>query len=319
MTEIQQTTTESRCSLIEMWNNRKKDLSELQPIDPQFFYDLKSLSEVDLSQAHLKQHFASAELYLQKANMSLPSNGTWSSQKKIDTATYSDGYLTGKKYWVSGISLCDWAIVAVKNNHTTSLVLFNPADAVVEPVATMGMENTLTTHVTFDQTPAIFLYHRQDPLCFSVDSHAHLSFLTIQLGLMESLLHDIDLYTGNQFDYEKKKLSVDIDVMKILWQQEIETINHSYHNQQLLWDRRSLIYAFGKKSLTAITNFVTEVTGSGLFELRTAGHQRYKDALIYTTHMHNISSAVNSFVERKRMINNHATPGSSDVGTSTDA
>jgi rhodanese-related sulfurtransferase len=305
--------------LIALWNNRKKDLAELQLIDPQFFYDLKSLTELDLSQAHLRQHFTSAELYLQKANLSLSSHGTWSSQKKLDTATYSNGYLTGKKYWISGISLCEWAIVAVKNNNTTSLVLFDPANAVVEPVLTSGMEDTLTTNLTFNQTPAIFLYHRQDPVCFSVDSHSHLSFLTIQLGLMESLLRDIDLHTGSQFDYEKKKLSVDVDVMKILWQQEIETINYSYRDQQRLWDRRSLIYAFGKKSLTSITNFVTEATGSGLFDPHTLGHQRYKDALIYCSHMHNVSSAVNFFSKRKKTINNYATPGSSDVGTSTDA
>jgi hypothetical protein len=236
---------------------------------------------------------------MQQANLTFDGAGTWSAQKIFDTVTYSDGKLTGKKHWISGLSLCEWAVISVKHGQSHAVVLFDPKEAMVETVTTMGMEDTLTVHATFDQTPAVFLYGRLDPLCFPVDSHLHLSFLTIQLGLMESLLNDIDAYTGVKFDYEKKKLRTDVEIMSLLWNQEVAVINESYHEQHTLWDRRAVIYAFGKKALTNITNFVSEVTGSGLFEPRMPEHQRYKDALIYSTHMRNVPAAVDFLFERR--------------------
>jgi hypothetical protein len=266
--------------------------------DQQFFYDLKILAGQDLSQAHLKQHFTAAKFHVDQAGLSVNGTGTWSAQKPQDSAIYSDGTLTGKKYWISGLSHCKWAVITVKHDQSQAVVMFDPNNVVVEPVPTLGMEDTLTSHVIFNQTPVKFLHNRFDSVCFPMDSYVNLCFLTIQLGLMESLLKDIDIYSGNKFDYEKKKLRTDIEIMKLIWNQEVIVVNESYNDQQSLWNRRELVYAFGKKTLTNVVNFVTEVTGSGLYEPNTPGHQRYKDALIYATHMRNFSASIDSLTDR---------------------
>ena len=64
---------------------------------------------------------------------------------------------------------------------------------------------------------------------------------------MTELFNDIDRYTGSKFDYEKKKLRVDISVMEILWQHEVDSINESYLDQKSLYDQRAVVHAFGKK------------------------------------------------------------------------
>mgnify|MGYP007071572310 CR=1 FL=1 len=268
----------------------------MQVIDKKFYHDLKKLAAQDLSQAHLLQHFTSANLHLKNSGLSLSGNGTWSSQKSFDTAEYCQGTLNGKKHWISGISLCEWAVIPVKHNNTVSVVLFETKNIKAEPVPTMGMENTLTVHVVFDQTPATFLYDRQDPKCFTFNNFHNLCFLTNHLGLMESLLNDIDLYTGSKFDYEKKKLRTDIEVMNLLWNNEVNMFDQFGSDQ---FKTRDLIYAFAKKTLTNVTNFVTEVTGSSLYDARMPAHQRYKDALIYSTHMRNVSNAVDIIFDKK--------------------
>lgn len=267
--------------------------------DTKFFYELRDTASKDLSQAHLIQHFTAAKHYLTVADQHRPSQGTWGAQKSFDTVSYSNGLLNGKKHWISGISLCEWAIITVKYDQGSAVVLVDVKDLDIQPVPTLGMEDTLTSHVNFVNTPATFLYDKQNPKCLPVDSHTHLSFLTIQLGLMQALINDIDAYTGPKFDYEKKKFIVDVDIMSVLWESEVASVNQSYHDQKKQWNKRSLIYAFGKKTLVNIANFVTEVTGSGLYETCMPGHQRYKDALIYVTHMQNVSAAVDFYTQRK--------------------
>ena len=257
--------------------------------DHQFFHDLKTLAGQDLSQAHLRQHFTGATLHLDQAQITKSGSGTWSSFKKTDTVVFKDNTLTGKKHWISGVSLCDWSVIASTHNDKLSVVLFDTKDVVIEPCPTMGMENTLTAHVVFDQTPATLLYSRDDARCFPVDNFINLSFLTIQLGLMESLLKDIDSYTVHKFDYEKKKLRIDVEIMNLLWNRQVGMVTEFTAND---FKTRDLIYGFGKKTLTAVVNFVTEVTGSGLYETQMPTHQRYKDALIYCSHMKNTSASL---------------------------
>jgi hypothetical protein len=164
----------------------------------------------------------------------------------------------------------------------------------IEPVATMGMENTLTVHFTCDQAPATYLYSRSDPLGAPADRLNYLSFITIQLGLSIAAYNDIDLYTKSIADlnYIKTKVKLDIETLNLLWNYELDRLD-----EPIDWNRFKLVYSFGKKTTCAVANLVTELTGSGLFQPELPAHQRYKDLLIYTTHMRNIFSATRDITQ----------------------
>lgn len=255
----------------------------------EFYQELLGLAKQDLSQAHLRQHFTTAQSYVTAFGLTINKQCTWSAVKPQDTLVYNNnGTVTGKKYWISGVELCDWVIVPVKSNNDLVLVLLNKKDLIVSPILTQGMEGTLTVHFTCDQAPAQLLGNRGDSRAWPVD-HAHRwCFITNHLGLSMSVFQDIDHYTKNtsMFDYNKNKVKLDLEILNLLWKHELDNIG----NQS--WNRNELVYAFAKKTTTQVAQLTTEITGSGLYEIDRLTHQRYRDILIYSTHMRNTATAI---------------------------
>ena len=249
-----------------------------------FFQELKQLAQKDLSQAHLRQHFTAAKMFANAGNYGAATTGTWSAGKPADTLYYSDNTVTGKKHWISGVALCDWVVVPAQSATGPVVVVIEKSHLHIEPVPTLGMENTLTVHFTCDQAPATYLYQRNTPATDQIDYFNSLAFITIQLGLGTSAFNDIDAYTKSiaDFNYTKTKIKLDIEIFNLLWNYEIDRIAEPAD-----WNRTKLVYSFGKKTILGVANLVTEITGSGLFQLDFPTHQRYKDLLIYTTHMRN--------------------------------
>lgn len=244
----------------------------------------------DLSQAHLMQHFATAQRYATASNITVNGQGTWSTNKPNDTLEYTNGVVNGTKHWVSGVKLCDWVIVVAKEHSNLILVKINTRDIDIIPVSTVGMEDTLTVNFKCSNTPAIRLLDKGHDKYFLTMSMHELSFITNHLGLARSLLKDIADYTNTRFDYDIKKLRLEIDILEMLWKTEVETLNEiEFNNHNEFWNRRAKIYGFAKKVLSNVTAFITEVTGSSLFVSEFPGHQRFKDGLIYSTHQRNLS------------------------------
>ena len=254
-------------------------------LSAEFFQDLKNIAKTDLSTAHLKQHFFAAKMFAEAGNYTVPTTGTWSAFKTADTLYYENNTVSGKKHWVSGVALCDWVVVPAQSASGLVVVVIEKSHLNIELVSTLGMENTLTVHFTCDQAPATYLYKRNAPATNQIDYFNNLAFITIQLGLSMSAFNDIDAYTKStaDFNYIKTKVKLDIETLNLIWNYELNQLN-----KQPKWDRNKLIYSFGKKTILGVANLVTELTGSGLFQLDFTKHQRYKDLLIYTTHMRNI-------------------------------
>lgn len=257
-------------------------------IDPQYFRHLKTCAMVDLSNAHLNQHFTAAKMFTDAGKYPTSTTGTWSAVKPLDTLYYSNNTVSGKKNWVSGVSLCDWVVVPAQTSTGHVVVVIDKKYLNIEPVLTMGMEDTLTVHFTCEQSPATYLYQRNDPLTEPVDHFNRLAFITIQLGLSIAAFNDIDAYTKLtvDFNYVKTKVKLDIETLNLIWEYELNRLNELFD-----WERGNLIYSFAKKTILGVANLVTEITGSGLFQLDLPTHQRYKDLLIYTTHMRNVFSS----------------------------
>jgi len=258
-----------------------------------FFLELKNQARQDLSQAHLTQHFYSAQHIIESSNHNPLGTGTWSALKYNDTLVYSDAMITGKKHWISGVSLSRWVVVGARENDQQIVALIDADHLTVEPVSTMGMENTLTVNFVCNNVPAIRLFGYTDFEMAKINRFNMLSFVTNHLGLSQALLDDIDNYTqGQNFDYLKKKIKLDIEVLLLLWNKEID--HDLYQTTNFEWsDRVNIMYAFAKKILHSTVNLVTELTGSGIYNTEMPTHQRYKDALIYSSHMKNIATALN--------------------------
>jgi len=265
--------------------------------DLNYFQSLKACAMADLSQAHLTQHFTSAKMFANAGNYPAETPGTWSAIKPQDTLVYSNGTVTGKKHWVSGVAHCDWVVVPAQAPTGHVIVVIDKKYLTIEPVATMGMEKTLTVHFTCDRAPATYLYLRSDPLSAPANQLNQLSFITIQLGLSIAAYNDIDLYTQSNFNYIKTKVKLDIETLDLLWNYELDRLDKSIDWTDSFWKRSKLVYSFGKKTTCAVANLVTELTGSGLFQTESPAHQRYKDLLIYTTHMRNIFTSIRDITD----------------------
>jgi hypothetical protein len=72
----------------------------------------------------------------------------------------------------------------------------------------------------------------------------------------------------------------------MLWNTCLEQIDQPVSDQ--LWQQINTVYGCAKQTLTMILKLIIEVTGSGLYEVGSTQHQRFKDALIYSTHMKNL-------------------------------
>lgn len=211
--------------------------------------------------------------------------GAWSARKPQDTLTYQNGTVTGQKYWISGLDLCDWAVVPVKNYDKLSLAIIKKQHLQSSPILTQGLENTRTVHFSCHQAPAVILGDRNDSRAWVTDHSHHWAFITNHLGIAMAVVSDIDRFTDSNFLYHKSKTKLDIEIFYQLWKDSVHTIKPD-------WTRNNLIYAFGKKIVTEVAQLAVEITGSGLYEIDHPSHQRYKDILIYSTHQHNTNSAI---------------------------
>lgn len=255
-----------------------------------YFYRLRDQASKDLAVAHIEQHTRTANLTVELANITMPGLGTHSALKADDTLILTDNKITGRKHWVSNIPNCAWAVLNVREGQERTVVLVELKHAQVEMVPTMGMENTLTGHLDFDQAPVVRICNYQDPEYQKIMRHINLSFITNHFGLTEGLFADIDQYTTQaniNCQYEKQKIKLQLSVMKLMWETAVRELDSASVGDQY-WHYSHTLYAFAKQCLVDVIKLTTEVTGSGLYELSQVTHQRYRDALIYSSHMRNL-------------------------------
>jgi hypothetical protein len=261
----------------------------------QFLDNLVLLAKQDLSLAHVTQHSNSARLGAQLGNFKAQGPGAYSVVKSMDTVAFDNNTVTGKKYWVSNLPNVDWAVILVNHNGCDRVVYVELDDSVkFEMISTMGMEKTLTGHMIFDHTPCYVVCDCSNTEYFVIRRLTSLGFIAIQHGLALSLFKDIDNFTCQHniaCEYTKEKLRLQLDVMELLWNQLEKEITLK-HQEKFYWQQKNTMYAFAKKCLVEVCQFTTEITGSGLYDLATEQNQRYRDALIYSTHMKNLYKSI---------------------------
>ena len=254
-------------------------------------HELLELAKQDLSLAHVKQHSDSGQLAVILAGIENVVAGSYSVQKPGETVVFDQGHLTGKKLWISNIPHSSHAVLGVLENNKKILVLVESTDrAQIDMVPTLGMENTYTGHVTFDQHPAVKLFDYDNDLdSFRVQHQTALGFITNHYGLSLSLFDDIDQYTQSALircDFDRSKIKLNLSMLDLLWNACLKQIGDPQSDQ--LWQQINTAYGCAKQTLVMILKLIIEVSGSGLYEVGSVQHQRFKDGLIYSTHMKNL-------------------------------
>lgn len=253
-------------------------------------FELLELAKQDLSLAHIKQHSDAAQLAVGLANINNVVAGSYSVQKPGETVVFDQGRITGKKLWVSNIPYSSHVVLGVLENNKKVIVLVEITDRVqIDIVPVLGMENTYTGHVTFEKHPAIKLFDYNNPTSFQLQHQTALGFLTNHYGLCQALFNDIDQYTQSAFikcGFDRSKIDLNLSILGLLWNTCLEQIGKLESDQ--LWNQINTTYGCAKQTLVMILKLIIEVSGSGLYEAGSKQHQRFKDALIYSTHMKNL-------------------------------
>lgn len=253
--------------------------------------NLVELAKQDLSQAHVTQHGYMASSAVQIKKILVQGPGASSDKKSVDTICLENNKLTGKKFWVSNAPNVKWCVIVI-NDHLIYVEL-DPRWSQITMTPTVGMENTLTAQIEFDQAPCEIVCHIDADEYFPVRRCNSLGFIAVHYGLATALFADIDKWTKEHnvnCNYNKQKLKLQLDVMNLLWTQLPKQIELQ-HRAHEYWKQKNIAYAFAKKCLLETCQLVTEMTGSGLYLPGTAHHQRYLDSLIYSTHMQNLYTA----------------------------
>ena len=249
------------------------------------------MANKDLSLAHNFQHATAAEYAVNLAGIFPDIPGSYSTLKPKDTVQLVDGKLNGTKQWVSNLGQAKWTMIKVQDQNAISVVmayLDNSTQTLLRP--TVGMEDTVSGNIVFDNTPATRLFDSTDPEFFLVEKQVALGFVTNHLGLCEALYQDIDVYTVQSkinCEFDKKKLKLSISVLQLLCHYYLDNYDQDVSLNEF-WLRQKVTLAHAKKTLIDICQFVGQITGSGLYESGSVAHQRYKDALIYSSHMKNL-------------------------------
>ena len=270
-----------------------------QHLDPLLFFQvLRATAHDDLSRAHMLQHNTASKIITDELKITVDGLGAYSVHKVKDNLIFDQGHLTGIKHWVSGLNNATWMVIGAKENSESVMVLVHLDNTTqIQPTLTTGMEATFTGSVMFNHTPAIKLYDKVNYSRFyPIDQFINLGFITNHFGLAEALFNDIDVFTKQaniNCEFDKKKIHVDLSVLAMIWNNLLQSLSAGAEPNEQYWHQANTVYAFAKKTLVNVCQLVLEVTGSGLYESSMPGHQRYNDALIYSSHMKNLYKAVN--------------------------
>jgi hypothetical protein len=303
-----------KSQFVNFYTNSGLDYLYLNTADKKnYFKQLKHNASLDLSWAHFIQHDQASKITQALSGQSLPpvflsSIGANSTRKKPDTCYIKDNRIYGDKFYVSGLNMVDYAVIYVENQDIDDISnVFIPKsmfDYNINTFRPIGMENTVTGTMKFTGQPidpSQILISKKNPKFFAKENFMDLAFPTNCIGLCFGLCNDIEQFINNNqlndVDSEFKKLKLELYSYEQVWLHMLDTMidapaDFDYYNHSFL------LYNNGKKMLNALCKFILD-NGTGYFCQINANSQRYRDALIYTTHMHNYRVSTREFFRHR--------------------
>jgi hypothetical protein len=283
-----------------------------------WFNNLLKLSTHSLGIAHCVQHNHTARLFMSVAFADQPAPtffqpdyekqiGSYSNVKSSDGLTFKNNQINGVKHWLSNLHQADYGILMVPvdktlNDPLEAYVLFDftSDDHQIDPSSPtqIGMEIARAGSLIVNDynIPDGYLLGQRQFIgnkgkFIPIGSWHDYAFITNYLGCIIGLFNDLSSYTQDKkinVDYELKRISLEISSLKMMWSDNLISVEQSLNTNNLTdgyWHRRNTQYTQSKNILLSLINLVLQVVDSRWLDLGGSKNQRFRDALVFSTHM----------------------------------
>lgn len=266
----------------------------------EWFFNLKNIAKQNMSLGHLTQHRQAASNVLLLANIENPGVGCYTSPKNFDNFTIDNGVINGRKTWISGIPTADYLAFHDKDGRMFYLDLHSPGIE-IEMQKLHGMEDTITGHVMFTNTPICRLFNvYNDPKFMCLHFYG---FLTNGLGLANGIYDCIQTHHIRD-EYAEKKLKLQIDIFELLWASKlielIETTDKT--NLVRLNNEFFTMFSYNKKMLLDLCHLAQMMYPNHLHngpgdDYQLDIYQKHKDGLLFASHMYSFYTSLGRTIQ----------------------
>jgi len=266
---------------------------------------LRQTANQDVGLAHCIQHNQAARVAIElTSNIDLITwlhskeycdlVGTASVSKNIDDCQVNQT-INGCKKYVSNYTIADYHVLWLQNSKTGRKdVIYVPGTAeglhVDASLDLLGMEIAQPGNLVFDNVNNYVTLCQLGDQCHEPrNNYMNLAFCTVNLGLCESLLKDLTALTElkniTHTNFNLRSLEMQLEIYQDQWRfcWPILELDHYDKDQSAQVHR---LYSVGKKMLVDIIGLYLMV-GNSTMLVNGAPSQRFRDAIVYTTHRQN--------------------------------
>jgi hypothetical protein len=274
-----------------------------------WFYNLLQIAQHSVGMAHCVQHNQIPRFLVESHfQNSLPACykdyseqiASQSGWKFNDTLKLNGNVLSGTKHWISNLHNSDFTVVrAVDDNHNESYVLIDLTQVDhkinLADIIPIGLELANPGSVTVDhvELPSKYIWGQQNLQkksnnLFHDKNLIEYSFITTHLGCNIALYNELKNYP-NRYDntatFELNKMQLAISSLKMMWQDNLASIHQREFTVDEFWHRRHTQYTQSKNIMLQLINLVLQMGDSRWLDVKTPASQRFRDALIFSSHM----------------------------------
>jgi hypothetical protein len=277
----------------------------------QWFKNLRILAEQNLGLAHCVLHNQSARnsidvAYSQHGSKEFlrpydSSIGAYSffkgfSKYQPDQLTLVGNHLKGIKYWASQLDTSDFIILHVRDDtHIRKVFVdlkstkYTVAKSNTNPI---GMKIAYPCDFVMDSDIHSNWILNNDPLYEQVSSFHFYGLTGNYISCARSLITQAQ-EQGFGVDYDIKKLTLNLDISEMLWQQSFEDCVFDAVSREQ-FKLLNTQYQFARKCLIDVISFFLEIMNTGLCDTESLQSQKFRDALSLGSHVVNLYKHLNN-------------------------
>jgi hypothetical protein len=203
--------------------------------------------------------------------------------------------ITGTKFWISGVDQADFGVLRVvdeNNNKAHVLFDFNSIQHSVSigNFVPIGMDLARPGEFSVDKItiPQEYILGYQGTQDFFQFSSFHdYCFTTNYLGCTIALFKDISEYAiknNCEAGLALNKIKISIANLVMTWEDNLDTLSQTQSTDEF-WHRRNTQYVQGKNVLITLISLILELGVSYYLDAKSPFSQRFRDALMLTSHM----------------------------------
>lgn len=274
----------------------------------QWYHNLLFLAEYNTGIAHCVQHNAIPRFLVESHfGNNLPDfYKPFSEQiacqaglKLADNFILKDRVLSGSKHWLSNLPLSDFAVVRATDGvefESYVVIDLTTMPHTIEPAMNpigLNVARPSTLTVNNLELPEKYIWDRQSYITksnssFFAKSQIDYSFITNYLGCIIALYKNVCDYVQDKnidVGFELNKIKVTISSLKMIWEDNLHTTHIRDFPNDKFWHKRSTQYTQSKNTMVALISLILGIGDSRWLDVSTASTQKFRDALIFSSHM----------------------------------